>query len=151
MENVRKRITIKLVIDCNKAKWLMAKPQYMSYDILAPNLCSFRMQKATEKLDKPIYTGFAVLELSKLYMYQFHYNFTKVIFGARAQLLLTDTDSLTYEIRSEDVYRKLQPHSHLFDMSKYPQTYPLYSSTNKMVLWKRRMKPIVIYCISLLV
>ena len=53
-------------------------------------------------LNKPIYVGFTILELSKWMMYDFHYNFVNKIFSA--ELLLTDTDSLTYEIKSENVY-----------------------------------------------
>jgi hypothetical protein len=77
MENVRKRISIQLVNKVEKAKYLIAKPHYITHDILSHNLCAFRMVKATVKLDKAIYTGFAVLELSKLYMYKFHYDYKK--------------------------------------------------------------------------
>ena len=55
-------------------------------------------------LNKLIYVGFTVLELSRLLMYDFHYNFVKNHFDA--ELLFTDTDSLTYEIKSEDVYEE---------------------------------------------
>ena len=55
-------------------------------------------------LNKPIYVGFTVLELSKWMMYDFHYNFIKKNFDA--ELLFTDTDSLTYEMKSENVYEE---------------------------------------------
>ena len=55
-------------------------------------------------LNKPIYAGFTVLELSKWMMYDFHYNFNKKKFNA--ELLFADTDSLTYEIKSENVYKE---------------------------------------------
>ena len=55
-------------------------------------------------LNKPIYAGFTVLELSKWMMYDFHYNFHKKKFNA--ELLFADTDSLTYEIKSENVYKE---------------------------------------------
>ena len=70
-------------------------------------------------LSKPIYVGFTVLDLSKWKMYDFHYNFIKKNFNA--ELLFTDTDSLTYEIKSEDVYEELFKHKHLFDFSNYPK------------------------------
>ena len=64
-------------------------------------------------LNKPICLGFIVLELSKWLMYYFHYNFIKKNFDAK--LLFTDTDSLTYEIKSEDVYEEFFKYKHLFD------------------------------------
>ena len=60
--------------------------------------------KSILKLNKPIYVGFTVLDLSKWLMYDFHYNFIKKYFSA--ELLFTDTDSLTYEIKSENVYKE---------------------------------------------
>ena len=70
-------------------------------------------------LNKTIYVGFSVLELSKWLMYNFHYNLIKKLFDT--ELLFTDTDSLTYEIKSENVYEELFKHKHLFDFSNYPK------------------------------
>ena len=66
-------------------------------------------------LNKPIYVGLTVLELSKWLMYDFHYSFIKKHFDA--ELLFTDTDSLTYEIKSEDVYEELFKHKHLISVT----------------------------------
>ena len=66
-------------------------------------------------LKKAIYVGFTVLELSKWLMYDFHYNFIKTNFDA--ELLFTEADSLTYEVKSEDVYKEFFKHKHLFDFS----------------------------------
>ena len=65
-------------------------------------------------LNKPIYVGFTVLDLSKWMMYDFHYNFIKKKFNA--ELLFTDTDSLTYEIKSENVYEEFFKWKALFDL-----------------------------------
>ena len=70
-------------------------------------------------LNKPVYVGFTVLELSKWLMYDSHYNFIKKHF--HAELLFTDTESLTYEIKSEDVYEEFFKHKHLFAFSNYPK------------------------------
>ena len=70
-------------------------------------------------LNKTIYVGFSVLELSKWLMYNFHHNLIKKRFDT--ELLFTDTDSLTYEIKSENVYEELFKHKHLFDFSNYPK------------------------------
>ena len=68
-------------------------------------------------LNKPIYVGFTVLDLSKWKMYDFHYNFFKKNFNA--ELLFTDTDSLAYEIKSENVYEEFYKWKDLFDFKFY--------------------------------
>ena len=64
-------------------------------------------------INKPIYVRFTVLDLSKWKMYGFHYNFIKNNFDA--DLLFTDTDSITYKIKSENVYEEFFKRKHLFD------------------------------------
>ena len=87
-------------------------------------------------LHKPIYVEFTVLDLSKWMMYDFHYNFIKKIFNAK--LLFTDTDSLTYEIKSEDVYKEFYKWKDLFDFSNYSKDSKFYDDTNKKVIGKMK-------------
>ena len=87
-------------------------------------------------VNKPIYVGFTVLELSKWLMYDFHYNFIKKHFDA--ELLFTDTDSLTYDIKSDDVYEELFKHKHLFDFSNLPKNSKFYDKSNKKVIGKMK-------------
>ena len=68
-------------------------------------------------LNKPIYIGFTVLELNKWMMHDFHHNFIKKNFNA--ELLFTDTDSLTYETKSKDVYEDFFKWKDLFEFSNY--------------------------------
>ena len=68
-------------------------------------------------LNKPIYVSFTVLELSKWLMFDFHYDFIKKHFDA--ELLFADTDSLAYDIKSEDIYEEFFKHKHLFEFSNY--------------------------------
>ena len=68
-------------------------------------------------LNKPIYVRFTVLELSKWLMFDFHYNFIKKHFDA--ELLFTDTDSLAYDIKLEDIYEEFFKHKYFFDFSNY--------------------------------
>ena len=70
-------------------------------------------------LNTPIYVGFSILELSELLMYKFHYDYVCSKYDAK--LLFTDTDSLVYEINSEDVYEQCFKDRELFDFSGYPK------------------------------
>ena len=69
-------------------------------------------------------------------MYDFHYNFIKKNFDT--ELLFTDTDNLTDEIKSEDVYEELFKHKHLFDFSNYPKDSKFFDETNKKVIGKMK-------------
>ena len=74
--------------------------------------------------NKPIYFEFTVLELSKWLTYDFHYNFIKNNFDA--ELLFTDTESLTYEIKSEDIYEEIFKHKQLLDFSNYSKKFKVF-------------------------
>ena len=88
-----------------------SKPTYITHKIFGKDYAAIHEIKPVLILNKPIYVGFTVLELSKWLMYDFHYNFIKKHFDA--ELLFTDTDSLTYQIRSEDAYEEFFKHKHL--------------------------------------
>ena len=87
-------------------------------------------------LNKPIYVGFSILELSKLLMYKFHYDYVCNKYDAK--LLFADTDSLVYEINGEDVYEQCFKDRRLFDFSGYPIDSKYYDITNKKVLGKMK-------------
>jgi hypothetical protein len=94
------------------------------------------LEKKTVKLDKPIYAGFSILDLSKLHMYKFHYDTMKPKYGDNLQLLMTDTDSLVYEIQTEDLYKDMFEMKEHFDMSSYGKENPIYDKTNEKVIGK---------------
>ena len=81
-----------------------SRPTHITHKIFDKNFAAIHEIKSILTLTKPIYVGFTVLELSKWLMYDFHYNFIKKRFDA--ELLFTDTDSLTYQMKSEDVNEK---------------------------------------------
>ena len=83
-------------------------------------------------LNKPNYVGFTVSDLIKWLMYYFHYNFIKNNFNA--ELLFTDTDSLTYEIKSENVYEDFFKWKDLFDFSNYSKDSKFFDNTNEKVI-----------------
>ena len=101
MENLRKRINVRLVNNKKDFLKYTSKPTYVTHKLFDKDFAAIHEIKPVLMLNKPIYVGFTVLELSKWMMYDFHYNFIKKNFNA--ELLFTDTDSLTYEIKSENM------------------------------------------------
>ena len=89
-------------------------------------------------LNHPVYVGIIILDLSKHLMYDFYYNHLKTQYGARCQLLYTDTDSLLMEIQNSDVYKDIATHAELYDTSDYPKEHPLDSMVNKKVLGRMK-------------
>ena len=87
-------------------------------------------------LNKRIYVGLTVVDMSKWKMYDFHYNFSKKDFDA--ELLFTDTDSLAYKIKSKNVYEKFFKWKDLFDFSNYLKDSRFFDETNKKVSGKMK-------------
>ena len=136
MENLRKRVDVRLVTDVDQFTRLTSKPTFVSSKIFYKNLVAVHKIKDTLKLNRPAYVGMCTLDLSKTLMYDFHYNYIKKEYGSRAKLLFTDTDSLTYEIETEDVYKDLWKRKELFDNSDYPKGSPYEFQENKKVIGK---------------
>ena len=136
MENLQKRVNVRLVN--NKTDYLKytSRPTHITHKFCTKNYAAIHEIKPVLLLNKPIYVGFTVLELSKWLMYDFHYNFIRKHFAAK--LLFTDTDSLSYEKESEDVYEKIFKHKHLFDFSNYPKDSKFFDETNKKVIGKMK-------------
>ena len=137
MENIRNRVNVKLVNTEEGLKKLSAKPNYKSCKIFNENLISVHMKKTSLTMNKPVYLGMCILDLSKTIMYDFHYNYIKPKYGAKAKLLFTDTDSLMYEIETEDFYKDISKDvKDRFDTSDYPENHPsgIPTGINKKVL-----------------
>ena len=105
MENIRKRVDVRLVTSKEKLSKLASKPTYVSSKIFNENLVAVHKIKETLTLNRPAHVGMCILDLSKTLMYDFHYNHIKHKYGNKAKLLFTDTDSLTYEIETKDAYK----------------------------------------------
>ena len=137
MENIRNRVNVKLVNNEEKARKLIAKPNYKSCKIFSENLISVHMKKTSLLMNKPVYLGVCILDLSKTIMYDFHYNYIKPMYKDKAKLLFTDTDSLMYEIETEDFYKDISKDvKDKFDTSDYPDNHPsgIPTGINKKVL-----------------
>src|SRR5882757_6329598 len=134
MQNVRNYQNIKLRTSDKLIKKDLSDPRLINRKIFDENLVATHMIKEKILLNQPIYVGFAILELSKELMYDFHYSFIKNQYGSNAQLLFTDTDSLCYEIKTEDFYQDMYNNKKLFDLSDMPGKFN--DITNKKVLGK---------------
>ena len=137
MENIRNRVDVKLVNTKEKLIKLVAKPNFRSRKIFSENLVSVHMKKTSLTMNKPVYLGMCILDLSKTIMYDFHYNYIKPKYGEKAKLLFTDTDSLMYEIETEDFYKDISGDvKDRFDTSDYPENHPsgIPTGINKKVL-----------------
>ena len=88
------------------------------------------------KVNKPTYIRMCILELSKVLMYEFHYDHIKNKYDNESRLLLTDTDSLIYEIKTEDVYKDFSNDKEMFDFSESSTKSKYYDDSNKLVIDK---------------
>ena len=136
MGNFRKRVDVRLVIDEKKLDKLTSKPTFVSSKIFNQNLMAVHKVKETLTLNRPAYVGMCILDLSKTLMYDFLCNYIKKKYNNRARLLFTDTDSLTYEIEAEDLYKDFWNDKDMFDNSDYPESSPYYYNANKKVIGK---------------
>ena len=136
MENLRKRIKVRLV---NNEKYFLkytSRLTYITHTTFGKDYAAIHEIKPVLILNKPIYIGFTVLDLSNWKMYDFHYNFIKKNFNA--ELLFTDRNSLTYEIKSKNVYEEFYKWKDLFDFSNYSKDSKSFNETNKKVIGKMK-------------
>ncbi len=132
MENVKNRVNVKLVMTKEALNKLVKKSNYVRVNVFHENLVAVHMEKSVIKLNKPIYVGMSILDLSKTLMYDFHYNYVKPKWGDNAELLFTDTDSLCYEIKTNDFHEDIKDDvPEWFDTSNYEKDHPLFSKENK--------------------
>ena len=136
MENIRKRIKIRIVKNSQYFIKYTSRPTCINWKVFEKNLGAVNEKKILLTLNKPIYLGFAVLELSKWGMYNFHYNF--MIRKFNNKLLFTDTDSLCYQIYEKYPHKKMYKYKELFDLSNLPLSSKYYCSDYKKVLGKMK-------------
>ena len=127
-----------MVNDKTKLTKLTARRSSDSFRIFSEDLSAVNMKKSKLYLNQPIYVGFTILDLSKVLMYQFHYEYMKQKHGVNARLLFINTDSLCYEVKTRDIYQDMLEDAELFDTSEYAKHHPLHSIINKKVLGKMK-------------
>ena len=132
MENIRNRVDVRLVNDRRKAEKLAAKPNYKHLVIFDANLVSIHMKRTKLKFNKLVYCGIAILDISKICIYDFHYNYIKPKYGEKAELLFTDTDSLCCEIQTDDFFKDISKDvDQKFDTSNFDKNHKSGIATMK--------------------
>ena len=125
MENIRNRVDVKLVNNRGAAEKLSAKPNFEKATIFDEGLVAIHMKRTKLTFNKPVYCGMAILDLSKSLMYDFHYGYILPKYGKNQKLLFTDTDSLCYEIETEDFYKDISGDVEKgFDTSNFSKDHP---------------------------
>ena len=134
MENLRNRTIVKLVRLNERAKLrkLISHPLYAKSAVFGESLGGqIQMHKDHILMNRPVYTGMCVLELSKIIMYDFYYNHLILKYGSNCKLLYTDTDSLLLEIKTEDVYKDMGENLDYYDTRDFPKDHPLHSQKKR--------------------
>lgn len=157
MESVRKRMSLELVSSEKRIKKLINRSTFKYCTHYNENLSAVSLHNKIIKFDKPIYIGFAVLDISKTLMYDYHYNTMKQHYKGNINLMYTDTgmyfviiiiifiiltfmiiisDSLVYHVKTDDFYNDLLNNPDLLarmDLSNLPRDHPCYDATRKKV------------------
>ena len=136
-ENLRKRVQADIITNAATLRKRIVKPSFCRKMPITDDLDVIQCREHTLILNRPIYVGFTVLELSKLHMYSFHYEHMKAKYphAGQLKLLFTDTDSLAYAVQTENIYEDMAiDASEKYDFSEYPVDHPLYDTSNRKAL-----------------
>ena len=119
MENVRKHRDIKLVTTEKRRLKLVSEPNYHTTKHFSENLIAIEMKKTKIKMNKPIYLGASILDISKGLMHEFRYDYLKPMCNDKVKLCYTDTDSFIINLKTEDFYKDIANDVERFDTSNY--------------------------------
>ena len=135
MENIRNHRDIKLVTTDKKRIKLVSEPNYHTINLISEDLSIIEMKKTKVKMNKPIYLGLSILEISKLLMYEFWYDYMKPKYGNDVKLCYMDTDSFIMNIKTNDFYEGITKDAeNRFDTSNYEVNRPLPMGKNKKII-----------------
>ena len=136
MENMRKHRDIKLVTTDKKINKLVSKPNYHTINLISEDLSIIEMKKTKVKMNKPIYLGLSILEISKILMYKCWYDYMKPKHNNDVKLCYMDTDSFVMHIKTNDFYKDIASDvEDRFDTSNYEVNRPLPTGKNKKSHW----------------
>ena len=135
MENVRKHRDLKLVKSDKKRNKLVSEPNFHTMKLIDNNLTIIEMKNVKVKMNRPIYLGLIILDISKITMYEFWYDYVKTKYEDKAQLCYVDTDSFVVNIKTKDFFKDIsQDVNKRFDTSNYTFDRPLPTGINKKVI-----------------
>ena len=125
MENISKHRDIKLVTTDKKRSKLVSEPNYHTINLMSEDLSIIEMKKTKVKMNKPIYLGLSILEISKILMYEFWYDFMKPKYNDNVRLCYMDTDSFVMHIKTYDFYKDIASDAeNRFETSNYEVNRP---------------------------
>ena len=135
MENLRKHRDIKLVTTDKKRSKLVSDPNYHTINLISEDLSIIKIKKTKVKMNKLIYLGLSILEISKILMYEFWYDYMKPKYGNDVKLCYMDMDSFIMNIKTNDFYKDIANDvENRFDTSNYEVNRPLPMGRNKKVI-----------------
>ena len=135
MENIRKHKNIKLVTTDKKRIKLASEPSYHTINLISEDLSIIEMKKTKVKMNKPIYLSLSILEISKILMYEFWYDYMKSKYNDNVKLCYMDTDSFIMNIKTNDFYEDIASDvENRFDTSNYEVNRPLPMGKNKKII-----------------
>ena len=131
MENLRKHRDIKLVTTERRRNYLVSEPNYNTTKFFTEHLLAIEIKKTEILMNKPVYLGLSKLELSKILMYEFWYDYVKAKYGKKANLCYMDIDSFIAYIKTDDIYKDIAEDVEIrFDSSNYELERPLPKGKN---------------------
>ena len=132
MENIRKHRDIKLVAMDKKRSKLVSEPNFHAMNLISEEMPIIEMKKPKIKMNKPIYLGFSILEISKILMHEFWYDYVKPKYNDNVRLCYMDTDSFVMNVKTNDFYKDISDDvDNRFDTSNYGVNIPLPIGKNK--------------------
>ena len=139
IENVRNYIEVKVCNNEESFRKACLGQHIKSFNVINENLVIVMKKPAEIKMNKPLAVGFAILELSKLFMYKSYYDVFMSHFGPKnMSLCFSDTDSFLFQVKTNNLLKDIQKLGYLFDFSKYPKNHKLYdrSKANHLFYFK---------------
>jgi len=144
MEDTRDRINLFLTSDAKTIQQKMNDIRFSHFEIGENGLVAFHNFKKQTTLNKPIYAGITILNLAKCKMYEIWYGRLKKKYGDKVALLYTDTDSLVFEVETENFEDDVQ-NDDLWDFSTYPKDHPLHNNNTAVGKFKDETKSVPIH------